>query len=450
MNKGFVLKPQNVVVRALDDGNFVVLNAYSGESFTFDKSAGIFLQCIHDYPQSFEDLLQNVACKFVDVDAECICADLEDFLTSLKQNNLILWEETIKKLNYPSLTYLHVELTTQCNERCIHCYLPNALKQKERKWDIDELFNLIDDFVVQGGQDITLSGGDPFMHEGFMEIVRYCHLKKLNIHIFSNLLKMSDEVINELKQLNVVEVQASVYSLKPAIHDKITRVRDSLQHTLTAIQHLLNAHIPVAIACPIMRDNYKEIAPLVRFAKRNGITLRTNSLILPQCDGNDEFAKAHTLTIDERREVLEDIMNEDADYAIANVLQLNDKVEQLQTNATCFMCNRVCSVGSFQVCVDPEGYVFPCPDWKTFKLGNVKEQSLSNIWRNSESLKLLRQINQEKNFHKCLGCDAINYCKRCLMMNDFLGKGELLRCHKSICDYAKLVKDAVEQHKNHR
>lgn len=449
MNKGFVLKPQHIVTRKVDNDNIVVLNTYSGESYTFDSSAGGFLHCIHDYPQTFDDILRRVVNEFVGVDSESIRPDLEEFLTLLKQHRLILWEDSLEALNYPSLTSLHVELTTQCNERCIHCYLPNALKQQDRKWDTDDLRNLIDDFVEQGGKDITLSGGDPFMHTDFMEVVRYCHLKDLNIRIFSNLLKMSDEVINELKQLNVVGVQVSLYSLRPAIHDRITNVRGSFDKTYRAIQHLLNAHIPVAISCPVMKDNYKEVAPLVSFAKRKGIELRTNSLILPQCDGNETFAKAHTLTLEERKEMLQDIMDEDADYVVSSVLQLNDKAERLQSNATCFMCDHVCSAGTFQLCVDPEGDVYPCPDWKTFKLGNVKEHRLSYIWHNNETLKLLRQINQEKNFCKCLGCDAIDYCKRCLMMNDFLNKGDLLRCHESVCDYAYLVKNAVEKYKNH-
>jgi len=53
-----------------------------------------------------------------------------------------------------------------------------------------------------------------------------------------------------------------------------------------------------------------------------------------------------------------------------------------------------CGTGRSGLMVDPYGNVFPCALWFR-KIGNVREQSLTQIWETSQELKTVRRIAAE-------------------------------------------------------
>jgi len=71
---------------------------------------------------------------------------------------------------------------------------------------------------------------------------------------------------------------------------------------------------------------------------------------------------------------------------------------------------RGCIAGLYYCRIYPNGDVTPCP-YLPIKLGNIREESFSHIWHNSEVFKNLRNFNALKG--KCGACDYRSLCGGC-------------------------------------
>ena len=63
----------------------------------------------------------------------------------------------------PLISNIQFELTSKCNERCIHCYIPNEKKNNGINMPTVKVKNIIDQLAEMGGLHVTFSGGEAFM-----------------------------------------------------------------------------------------------------------------------------------------------------------------------------------------------------------------------------------------------------------------------------------------------
>ncbi|MDR2784635.1 MAG: radical SAM protein, partial [Treponema sp.] len=145
--------------------------------------------------------------------------------------------------NIKNLRSVQLELTCRCNERCVHCYIPH--EAKDRDMDSALLFALIDQCQTMGVGQIIFSGDEPMLHPGFLEAVSKADWKELKLRIFSNLTLLTDNILAALKAFHIHEVQASLYSVEPAIHDSITQKPGSCELTKNAVVKLVESGIRV-------------------------------------------------------------------------------------------------------------------------------------------------------------------------------------------------------------
>jgi radical SAM protein with 4Fe4S-binding SPASM domain len=67
-------------------------------------------------------------------------------------------------------------------------------------------------------------------------------------------------------------------------------------------------------------------------------------------------------------------------------------------------CGPGCSAGISQVLVSFDGNVYPCPYIRSISAGNIREDSLQEIWKNKKVFAPLRQFDQKKIKGKCGNC----------------------------------------------
>ena len=72
-------------------------------------------------------------------------------------------------------------------------------------------------------------------------------------------------------------------------------------------------------------------------------------------------------------------------------------------------------------------------------VGNINEQTLSEIWNRSNKLKTLRKITHS-DFPKCMNCSAHKFCTMCLERNCNENNGDMFKIGKHVCDVAFLMK----------
>ena len=463
-----------------------ITNQLTRHDRSYDEFGADLLREISREPREVEDIVKHLMTIYEGVDFDTLKADFMEFAESLARDKFVVLGETTEELdakdddftygidnpktlvdNYyqpteekvgentqdffleevqgrPLISSLQFELSSRCNERCIHCYIPNDKKNKGFDMPTAKVKSILDEFATMGGIHVTLSGGEAFLHKDLIEIARYCREKDLKISILSNLISLKDEQIQALKEVNLSLIQVSLYSMDPDVHDFITTVKGSFERTKTAIEKLVAADIPVQISCPIMKANRHGYDKVLNYAKSLKIKAQTDYIMMARSD-LDTDNLANRLSLEETEELLRDIIVHDTQYREETLEQL-PITDEIKFDLERFKRQPLCGVGYDNCCITANGDVYPCAGWQDFVLGNVYKQSLQEIWENSERVKQLRRITQAS-FPQCLECDARDYCARCLVRNYNESGGDMFAVNHHFCDVARLNKRLVEEYR---
>lgn len=482
----YIKQSKNSFIRTTDKYGYIT-NQVLRHDRVYDESGAAMLKEITREPQDVDDIVRRLLDVYEDVDFDTLKNDFLEFAHSLANGRFIVLADTIDELeaNDTDFTYaidspktlvdnfyqpteenvgentqdffleevqgkpliarIQFELSSRCNERCIHCYIPNEKKNKGFDMPTRKVKSILDEFAEMGGIHVTLSGGEAFLHKDLIEIVRYCREKDLKISILSNLISLRDDQIADLKEANLSLIQVSLYSMDPEIHDLITTVKGSFERTKSAIEKLVANDIPVQISCPIMKANRKGYGEVLEYAKSLKIKAQTDYIMIARANLDTENL-ANRLSLEETEELLRDLIEHDTNYK-ENTLQQLPVSDQIKFNLERFKKQPVCGVGYDNCCITANGDVYPCAGWQNYVLGNVYKQSLKEIWENSPRIMELRKITQAS-FPQCLECDARDYCAMCLVRNYNESGGDMFAINHHFCDVARLNKRLVEEYKS--
>lgn len=340
----------------------------------------------------------------------------------------------------PWLRSLQLEVTSLCNEKCIHCYIPSNTKEHGIMMPVDQVKSIIDSFAQMSGLRIILSGGEVLMHKHVIEILEYCREKDLMIFILSNITLMDERMLKIIKGLNVFNVQVSLYSMDELVHDQITSVKGSWTKTKKNLEALVANNIRVTISCPILKQNYQGYKEMFKYAQGLNIFCYIDYILLAQsnlCTNN----LCTRMTLEQTETLLENILDTDPKY----LRKINDIKCEADLDTMQFgQRMNTCEVLQSTMCITVDGDIYPCPGWQGMVLGNIHEQSLQYVWNDSPKANELRNIDKS-DFKKCKKCGLKNYCDMCLVYNYNENGGDLYEVCTHFCDTARLFKKKMKQ-----
>jgi radical SAM protein with 4Fe4S-binding SPASM domain len=165
------------------------------------------------------------------------------------------------------------EVTTDCNLSCSYCY--NHWKRGESyerlnsyKKAVKVLKQL---FKTTSINQVTFTGGEPFLSERFIELALYCKLHKKEVSIITNGNggKFSD--YQTLLSLGVRVFQIPFLSAESRIHDALTHVNGSWDNALTSITDILSLGGFVVPVIVLTRKNHEELLQTLTFLHELGL-----------------------------------------------------------------------------------------------------------------------------------------------------------------------------------
>ena len=473
----------NSFIRTTENYGYII-NQLTRHDRVYNETGAIFLNQIKRTPKELDQIVSDLLLCFQGVSAEELRLDFLQFVYDLADAEFIVMGNSIEELDIkdktftysvenpktlvsdftqttkeqvgentqdffleevqgrPMISNLQLELSSRCNERCIHCYIPNGKKNHGIDMPFERFKILVDEFTEMGGINITLSGGEALLHKDFAKMLYYCREKDLKISVLSNLINLTDEHIKAMKDTNVSIVQVSLYSMNPEIHDKITTIKGSFVKSKTAIERLIKHDIPVQISCPLMKANKDGYREVLEYAQSLKIKAQTDYIMMAQAN-KDTSNLANRLSLEETETVINEILDYDLDY-LKEFERVIPKDIEMQRDRERYLAQPICGVGYDNCCVTANGDVYPCAGWQDYILGNVYEQSLKEIWETSEKIKNLRKLTNAS-FPQCIDCEANQYCAMCLVRNYNENEGDMMKINKHFCEVAFLNKRLVEQ-----
>ena len=196
-----------------------------------------------------------------------------------------------------AVTYLRVSVTDRCDLRCLYCMSEHmTFLPKAQVLTLEELDRLASAFVGLGVRKLRLTGGEPLVRKGFMDLVA-----GLSRHLRSGALDELTLTTNgtqleryaaDLARYGVRRINVSLDTLKPDLFRTLTRGGD-LTKVIAGIDAALAAGIKVKInAVALKTDNAAELPDLIQWAHARGcdITLiETMPLGEVDQDRTDQF-----------------------------------------------------------------------------------------------------------------------------------------------------------------
>ena len=180
-----------------------------------------------------------------------------------------------------------LELTYRCNERCTHCYIEEFKDDPQRKLTKEQWFKVLDELRSAGTLYVILMGGEAMLNPLFWDVAEYASSLNFHVSMISNGLKIQKlEVAQRLKDCGVQVVTFSLYSMDPAIHDKMTSVRGSLDKTLNAIELCDQVGIVPGINVLLTEANARGIFEIYDWCEEKNFECKVDPTVTPKLNGN--------------------------------------------------------------------------------------------------------------------------------------------------------------------
>ena len=285
-----------------------------------------------------------------------------------------------------------LELTYGCNLRCVMCYNPTHVANGELT--LAEYEQLFDDLAAAGTVQLTLTGGEPLTRPDFWSIAEAARARHFALRIFTNGVRVTPDVAQRLADLAPVSVEVSLYGVTAETHDAVTTIAGSFERTLAGIRNLVAAGAPVVLKTLLTRLNAHEVEDTLLLVESLGARFKGFDPVVFATHSGDAGPESLRLAPDE----------------VARLLPLDLAVTEDPFSGD---DEPMCGAGHDFAAITPHGVVYPCLSLRT-PMGNVRDRSFRDIWRDPTSPELDRIRSATwGSLSVCGTCDARGVCQRC-------------------------------------
>ncbi len=339
------------------------------------------------------------------------------------------------------------ENTRACDLSCVHCRAAAQPRRSQFELTTEEGYRLIDDIALLKPRVFVITGGDPLKREDTYDFIEYAKSKGLEPSLTPSATPLlTDGAISRMKRRGLARLAISLDASRADLHDEFRRVPGSFDLTLNAIRAARKEGIPVQINTTVTRRTIDDLPQIVDLLKDLGIVMWSVFFLVPTGRGKQAdlvtpeaveqlfgflydtsekvpFAIRTTEAMHyrrymlqrmaaERHESIDNLLDPATGLIDASTLFLQHGPRtiplgvQAQTGAIS-RAPRGVNEGKGFVFISHIGDVFPS-GFLPLKAGNVKHESLGDIYRSSDLFTSLRESSNLKG--KCGLCEFRDLC----------------------------------------
>ncbi|WP_374712092.1 radical SAM protein [Symbiobacterium terraclitae] len=297
------------------------------------------------------------------------------------------------------------EVTRACALACRHCRAEANPRRHPLELTFAEGCRLMDQVRELDPMVFVLTGGDPFMRKDLPELVRYGTSIGLRISGSPSGTRLANLAnMTRCAEAGMQRVAFSLDHADEALHDAFRGVQGSYRWTMEGIDAAKRAGMEVQIGTTVTRHNWRNLAQIAAKVAEIGVALWSVFFLIPTGRGQ----LSDMLSPEEHEEVMEWLAeySRTAPFAIKSTEGPHWRRVLLQKGITGLPTMGVNDGKGFAFIshigdVNPSGFL----PWKA---GNVREESLVTIYRESEVFRLLRDPSKLKG--RCGACEYRTSC----------------------------------------
>ena len=330
--------------------------------------------------------------------------------------------------SYPESVTLF--LTHRCNLQCRMCGQKHRVDAPELS--LGNLKAIVDD-ISSFRPNITLFGGEPMLHEGCIDLIKYIKDKGMHCLIITNGLLVEDHaediVEGGLDELNVsIDGDAGTHDMirgHPGAFNKIMaglKKIHSLKNAANSVKPLVN------LQCTVSKYNYKNLESLLDVAREaSADSLTFHNLIfldreileaqkecdaVLRCSSRDWEGFAFEPEIDPLflHEKIAKILSGKYPFTV-------DFYPNFQRRALIGYyggpkagkdrpCRKACLSPWIAAYIFPDGEVKPCLNL-SYSFGNILKERFTELWNNDNAVRFRSFLKKRKAFPACCRCTEL-------------------------------------------
>ena len=212
-----------------------------------------------------------------------------------------------------------------------------------------------------------------------------------------------------MKDAGIKAVGIPIDSVVPEQHDKLRNLKGTFQKAVAAIEACLDLDLEVVVTTMALKDTFSEMPKRIEFLQSLGVDQVAVYDLIPVGRGKDMMEQA--MSQEQRVSLMRYLQGLQEDTEMVFTMsggqplypEIASKIHKRQDTRPkdlllkeFWIHNAVgCHAGTFYFSLRPNGDVYPCT-FLPIKVGNVREQSLADIWYNSKTLNALRNRDNLK------------------------------------------------------
>jgi radical SAM protein len=324
------------------------------------------------------------------------------------------------------------ELTRACQLKCLHCRAEAQYKRDPRELSFEEGKNLIDQIYEMNNPMLVFTGGDPLMREDVFNIAKYAVDKGVRVSMTPSATpNVTKEAIEKAKEVGLSRWAFSIDGPTAEVHDHFRGTAGSFALTMERIKYLHELDIPIQINTVISRYNIDYLDEMAKMVEDLNCVLWSVFFLVPTGRGQEsdmispvEHEKVFRWLYDLSKRVSFDIKTTAAQHyrrvviqqKMREVKEQTDEINYLSALTEQGLTGSIDGLGRAPKGVnDGNGFVFISHIGDVYpsgllpvKAGNVREQPLAEIYRESPIFQSLRNPDLYKG--KCGVCEFRHVC----------------------------------------
>ncbi len=354
----------------------------------------------------------------------------------------------------PHLAVVHFEFTGLCNLRCRHCYQEKYLSGKKADaLTFEEISSLATDFRNLNVEQVGISGGEPFFDSRIFRVLQKFEENQISINsILTNGILMNRGKLMLLRHLGSLPIIfVSVDSLNVQEFAAIRNIdSDGAGKALNVIVENIKAAIdigfPVMVNTIVTRNNVADFPEMYSFLRQVGVD--GWRIALPKkVGGYKENQQLFNVSLPVAFEAYFGLLKMHLAKGARDKFRLQiehfyreDVIREFRPQTLQdFACDYEGKRNS--CCIKPNGDVTPCPLMNDFVVGNLRKESLENIWY-SESMCSFKNT-RVCDIDACKVCEYNYLCATGCRANAFFERGSLCEPDPFACFAAQFFTEKL-------
>lgn len=309
------------------------------------------------------------------------------------------------------MKHVSIEIIRECPNNCKYCSSESGRGCNEII-DVHKVKEVFDGLEKMKVEEVSLSGGEPFLHKDLVEIVKYGKDKGFRINIYTSGImfdenkkdiSLDENILNKLSNVKVNKLIFNMQSLNEDVYNKIMGTKGNLSLLKKSIKDTKKRGIYTELHFVPMKLNYMEIQDVVDYVNKQEVDKVSFLGLIPHGRANINRAE---LFLDKNTNLkVKKLLHklECEKVRVGTPLQLEE--------AEC-----TCTAGRDKLYIKFDGKVYGCEAFKYIQLFNknnteinpdsIFERNIKDIFDNSQYLKAaeikIKSIFENDNVHeKC-------------------------------------------------